>query len=212
MPENESIVAFGTQMAQYNDYAEGTCLLFRLKLAGDVTVGFGYSRDAKDPVLSKSPPQTLIYDTSELEPALVIGAYAEEAVPGQRLSPFCYSLVDDPPFENACFSIAPLDGVSHVRVFIDTQSGLYGYLVGLRERHAAILRAVESRRRRRTLPGTGAHVLLTQDFFSARNGSATAGHESSEFEWRRTVMLKRVGSGSQCEATWSSGSRKKNPS
>lgn len=95
-----------------------------MKLGGDVPVGLTPSKQAKDLLLSKSSPLTIICNTLELQPISVIGAYATEKDDGSPMTPFCHPLIDDPPFPNACFSLAPLEGARRVCVFNHRQTGL----------------------------------------------------------------------------------------
>ena len=89
-----------------------------MKLSGDVPVGLTSSTNAKDLLLSKSPPLAIIYNTRELKPVSVIGAYATKEDDGSPIAPFCHPFIDDPPFPNTCFSLAPLESVSRIRVSI----------------------------------------------------------------------------------------------
>lgn len=100
-----------------------------MKLAGDVGVGFTYSEESRFLLLSKSPPSIIIYDTPQLQPISVVGAYATERDDGSPIAPFQPLLIDMvPPFENACFSISPLTGTSHIRVFNNDEES--GFCIG----------------------------------------------------------------------------------
>lgn len=80
-----------------------------MKLAGDVVVGFTYSQEARYLILSKSPPSTIIYNTSQLRPISVIGASTTEKDDNLAIDPFRCPLIErNPPFRDACFSLSPL--------------------------------------------------------------------------------------------------------
>ncbi|KID82755.1 hypothetical protein MGU_09924 [Metarhizium guizhouense ARSEF 977] len=100
------------------------CLILRMKLAGDVVVGFTYSQEARYLVLSKSPPSTIIYNTSQLRPISVIGAYTTQKDDNLPIDPFRCPLIEkNPPFRDACFSLSPLNGTSRIRLFNDKDNG-----------------------------------------------------------------------------------------
>jgi hypothetical protein len=94
-----------------------------MQLGGDVSVGLGHFEEAKDLLLSKAPT-TIIYDELEQRPVSVFGAYST-GVEKKNLpvTPFSRPLVDDPPFPCAYVSLAPLECVSHVRIFNDEARG-----------------------------------------------------------------------------------------
>ncbi|POR31267.1 Uncharacterized protein TPAR_08516 [Tolypocladium paradoxum] len=115
--KKDPIAALGTRSSG------STCLLFRMKLGGDVPVGLVSSEQAKDLLLSKPPPGTIIYNTLELQRVSVLGAYTTERDDGSPISPFAHPFIGDAPFPNACFSLAPLKGVSRVGVFNNRQTG-----------------------------------------------------------------------------------------
>ncbi|KND90843.1 hypothetical protein TOPH_04652 [Tolypocladium ophioglossoides CBS 100239] len=123
--QQDSIAALGARMLlSERSFSGSTCLLFRMKLGGDVPVGLTSSKPAKNLLLSKSPPLTIIYDTLELQTVSVIGAYAAEEADDSPITPFCHPHVGNAPFPNACFSLAPLENVSRVSVFNNKQNEL----------------------------------------------------------------------------------------
>jgi hypothetical protein len=96
-----------------------------MKLGGDVSVGLTSSKKAKDLVLSKSPPMTMMYNTLELQPVSVLGAYPTREEDSSPITPFCHPrFIDDPPFPNACFSLAPLKNVNRISIFNYKHTGL----------------------------------------------------------------------------------------
>ena len=88
-----------------------------MKLCGDIPIGLTASKQGKDLLLSKSPPTTIIYNTRELQPVSVIGVYTAGEEDSSRIAPFSHLFIDDPPFSNACFSLAPLDNIIHISIF-----------------------------------------------------------------------------------------------
>lgn len=94
-----------------------------MKLAGDVVVGFTYSQEARYLVLSKSPPSTIIYNTSLVRPISVIGACTTQKDACDDLPPIdpfrCPLIEKNPPFRDACFSLSPLNGTSRIWLFND---------------------------------------------------------------------------------------------
>ncbi|KAL6414356.1 hypothetical protein AUP68_00874 [Ilyonectria robusta] len=123
--QKDHITALGARMSLSESSSFGsTCLLFRMKLAGDVSVGLTPARKAKNLLLSKSRLMTMIYNTIELQPVSVIGAYSTGEEDRSPMTPFRHPIIDDAPFSNACFSFAPLDLVDCMRVFNDKLTGL----------------------------------------------------------------------------------------
>ncbi|KAJ3542142.1 hypothetical protein NM208_g4253 [Fusarium decemcellulare] len=121
--KEDSITALGARMSLAESTPlRSTCLLFRMKLGGDVSVGLTSSKQARDLILSRSP-MTMIYNVQELQPVSVIGAYptGEDNSP---LTRFRHPYIDDPPFPNACFSLASLEKINHMTVFDDKHTGL----------------------------------------------------------------------------------------
>lgn len=82
-----------------------------------MSVGLTSSKPAKDLLLSKSSPMTIIYNTQELQPVSVIGAYPTGEEDSSPMTPFHHPFIDDPPFLEACFSLAPLETVNRISVF-----------------------------------------------------------------------------------------------
>ncbi|QPG96010.1 hypothetical protein C2857_002885 [Epichloe festucae Fl1] len=99
------------------------CLLFRLKLGGDVPVGLTSTKPARNLLLSKSAPSTIIYDARELKAVSVIGAYNTEDEAKPPTTPFQHPLIGDPPFPNACFSWAPLERVKRLGILRKGKAG-----------------------------------------------------------------------------------------
>lgn len=123
--QKDYITALGARMSLSESSSFGsTCLLFRMKLGGDVSVGLTPARQAKDLLLSKSRLMTMIHDTIELQPVSVIGAYSTGEEDPSPMTPFRHPFIDDAPFSNACFSFASLDLVDCMRVFNDKLTGL----------------------------------------------------------------------------------------
>lgn len=94
-----------------------------MKLGGDVSVGLTPSKQARDLLLSKSP-MTILHDVRELQPVSVIGAYPTREEDNSPMTPFSHPLIDDPPFPNACFSLAPLASVERLSIFNHPRTGL----------------------------------------------------------------------------------------
>ncbi len=65
---------------------------------------------------------TLIYNTAELQPISVIGAYSKEGRLSGSIAPFCHPAPDVPPFQDACFSSAPLESVARAQVFYNEEN------------------------------------------------------------------------------------------
>ncbi|KAH7111463.1 hypothetical protein B0J13DRAFT_461938 [Dactylonectria estremocensis] len=119
--QRDYITALGARMSLSKSSSFGsTCLL----VSGDVSVGLTSARQAKDLLLSKSRSMTMIYDTLELQPVSVIGAYPTGEEDHSPMTPFRHPFIDDAPFSNACFSFASLDLVDCMRVFNDKLTGL----------------------------------------------------------------------------------------
>ncbi|KAJ3529490.1 hypothetical protein NM208_g9731 [Fusarium decemcellulare] len=123
--QKDYITALGARMPLRQERSFGsTCLLFRMKLGGDVPVGLGSCKQAKDLLLSKSPPTTIIYNTLELEPVSVIGAYPTGKEENTPIAPFRHPFIGDPPFPNAYFSSAPLESVNRICIFSNKHIGM----------------------------------------------------------------------------------------
>lgn len=97
---------------------------FRIRLGSDVSVGLTPARQVKDLLLSKLYLITIIYNTIELQPVSIIGAYSTEEEVPSLITPFRHPFIDDAPFLNTCFSVASLDLVACMRVFNDKLTGL----------------------------------------------------------------------------------------
>ncbi|KAH7002360.1 hypothetical protein EDB80DRAFT_615582, partial [Ilyonectria destructans] len=123
--QKDYITALGAQISLSKSSSfSSTCLLFRMKLGGDISVGLTSARQAKDLLLSKSHLITIIYNTLELQPISIIGAYSTGEEDHSPITPFRHPFIDDAPFSNACFSFASLDLVDCMRVFNDKLTGL----------------------------------------------------------------------------------------
>ncbi|RSL80391.1 hypothetical protein CEP52_017394 [Fusarium oligoseptatum] len=121
--QQDSIAALGARMSLSESTSfSSTCLLFRMRLGGDVSVGLTSSKQAKDLLLSKSP-MTIIYNIRELQPVSVIGAYPTGEEDNSLMTPFHHPFIDDPPFPNACFSLAPLESVNRISIFNNKPTG-----------------------------------------------------------------------------------------
>ncbi|KAH6667292.1 hypothetical protein B0J14DRAFT_489952, partial [Halenospora varia] len=113
---SDQVVAFGTQLQRSDGH------FFRTKLAGDIPIGPYHSGDTRDFILSKAPPMTLIYNTVDLQPISVIGAYSGKGHKSGSIAPFRHPTPDEPPFQDACFSSAPLEMVTRVQVFYNEEN------------------------------------------------------------------------------------------
>ncbi|CAJ0547345.1 Ff.00g040990.m01.CDS01 [Fusarium sp. VM40] len=134
--QRDAVVALGSRVPSSEaTFSSGTCLLFRMQLGGDVSVGVGLSEEFRDVLLSKSPT-TIIYNELELQPVSVFGAYPTEVRKDSRpATPFSQPLIEQPQFPYAYFSLAPLERVDRIRIFNDELSGfcvgiLFGYQNG----------------------------------------------------------------------------------
>ncbi|KAE8442169.1 hypothetical protein EG329_003757 [Mollisiaceae sp. DMI_Dod_QoI] len=122
----DQVVAFGTQLEQQSEghfITEQPRFLFRTKLAGDVSIGPYHSGHTRDFILSKAPPATLIYNTADIQPVSTIGAYSKEERICGPITPFSHPTLDEPPFQDACFSSAPLESVTRVKIFYNEENG-----------------------------------------------------------------------------------------
>ncbi|KAH7235355.1 hypothetical protein BKA59DRAFT_515886 [Fusarium tricinctum] len=126
--QRDTVVAIGSRMPSSGATFSSTCLLFRMKLGGDVSVGVGLSEEVRDVLLSKAPT-TLIYNELESQPVSVFGACPTEVEEDSRpATPFSQPLIDDAPFPYAYFSLAPLERVNRARIF---NAELTGFCVGI---------------------------------------------------------------------------------
>ncbi|RFU24599.1 hypothetical protein B7463_g11741, partial [Scytalidium lignicola] len=114
---SDQVAAFGVQLKRsIGHFVTGQPrFLFRMRLAGDISVGPYHSGATQDFILSNSPPMTLIYNAADLQPISVIGAYPKHE--SRPIAPFRHPAPDEPPFRDAYFSSAPLEKVTRVQVF-----------------------------------------------------------------------------------------------
>lgn len=92
-----------------------------MDLAGDIAIGPYVSGDARNFVLSRTPPKTLIYNITTLDPLSAIGAYSTGS---STIAPFHYPRLSPPTFLPAYPSLAPLENVTCLQIFRDQDSRL----------------------------------------------------------------------------------------
>ncbi|PHH51363.1 hypothetical protein CFIMG_005829RAa [Ceratocystis fimbriata CBS 114723] len=122
--QNDSIDALGVPMPHDDGFSSlNSCLLFRMRLAGDVTIGLTYSTYPRRLLLGQSPPTTMIYNTVELGAVSVLGAYSIETDNQYLVTEFDSSIVANPPSRHAFFSLAPLENVNRASIFSKKENG-----------------------------------------------------------------------------------------
>ncbi|KAK8035332.1 hypothetical protein PG993_010327 [Apiospora rasikravindrae] len=79
IPRGEEIMSIALRMtraANHNELSmQKPCFLFRMKLAGDVSLGPDYTGDYEDVNISQPNPELLIYNTLSVGPATLFGTY-----------------------------------------------------------------------------------------------------------------------------------------
>ncbi|KAI1506026.1 hypothetical protein F5X99DRAFT_404574 [Biscogniauxia marginata] len=116
IPPNDRITAFGTRLSKSrNQYADGLCFLFRMRLAGDIVAG-PYAGDFGHFGLTTAPV-ALIYDTADLGPVSVIGACSKELRRKMDIVPCPQPRPKDVPLQNAIFSSGSLNNVVRIQTF-----------------------------------------------------------------------------------------------
>ncbi|KAK8065301.1 hypothetical protein PG997_012048 [Apiospora hydei] len=137
--KGEEILGVALRMTRAANHNE---LSFRMKLAGDISLGPDYSGNYEDVSISQPNPELLIYNTLSVGPATLFGTYpwhsstSEPETNEFRIddsninSSSCSKPFPPPeggsfsasPIHHAIFSSAPLDNVTRLQVLGETES------------------------------------------------------------------------------------------
>ncbi|KAI1873757.1 uncharacterized protein JN550_003026 [Neoarthrinium moseri] len=129
MPKGEEIIALGVRFAQAGTRGAGGLVtqrpyfMVRTKLAGDVFLGPPPRGEGQDIILSQLHPRLFIYNSPNLGPATVFGAYPGAGSNDPLFSPFRQpSLAGGPP-PLGNLSTAPLENVTRIQILEDADLG-----------------------------------------------------------------------------------------
>ncbi|PTB43012.1 hypothetical protein M441DRAFT_56047 [Trichoderma asperellum CBS 433.97] len=93
--------------------------LFRFELAGDVIVGPRFLGPTQDFIWPVKEQLLLIFNVAELAAISAMSAYPNES---SEITPF--ARLSKAPFQEACFSSAPLEGIVLLQIYSDAETGL----------------------------------------------------------------------------------------
>ncbi|POR37352.1 Uncharacterized protein TPAR_02437 [Tolypocladium paradoxum] len=131
LPPQERILAVGLAESDSDAYMEAPCLIFRMKLAGTVSVG-AWHPDVEPNFVLADEPEMLIFTMEELNGVKTIGSYSPRAAQGRystSVAQLPRSWPDSTPFDDPYFASAPLEKVVQVTVFTRNSSpGCRGFL------------------------------------------------------------------------------------
>ncbi|KAH6984428.1 hypothetical protein BKA56DRAFT_654838 [Ilyonectria sp. MPI-CAGE-AT-0026] len=139
LPPGDSIETFGARIPPVPNSPNASSYLFRMTLSGDIALGLLPVSGERDVVLGNGPNPTLIsYRQDSDDPSYYRSHYIPQSskyltalqsptynllgTHSSKKRPFRFNHTPprgEPPFENAYFSSAPLEGVTWVHIFED---------------------------------------------------------------------------------------------